>query len=185
MTFMFDYRYKEAIDILYSTNPFTAVASFEGRVLILLPFMLFPHRLITIRSLRLYFDLRRHPQLPVPFVFDRIGYKALIDAENYEIKWKTMWRIISEMESLEDFQVELFVSQDWAMLNREATDILLAPIKQITRPKRFILILPFEEMLEEMTPVNWPIYGPTRGWEGSDPWNDLRCTVQRVERRAF
>ncbi|KAH8819033.1 hypothetical protein F5884DRAFT_743467 [Xylogone sp. PMI_703] len=173
--------YKEAIDILYSSNTFLMNASLEGWGLLLLPFALLPHRLNAIRSLRLHFDLYCHPPLPVPFVFDGLSYKGPVDANNRQIKWETIWRIVSEMEGLEDLEVELATLRDWGMLSREAADILLAPIKQVTRPKRFILILPFEEMLEEMTSVNWPRYGPTRGWPGSDPWNDLSCTIRRME----
>ena len=168
------YRYREGIDLLYSSNTPVTLDLYDTMTLPLLPFTLLPHRLNTIRSLRVYWDLYNHPPLPLLPGCSGPSYQELV---NRQIIWTTLWHIISEMESLENLEVKLIVSFEWHTLNKESAEILLAPIKRVARPKTFVLSLPFPAMVEGMAAVTIFISGATKGWEGSDPWDDLNCTV--------
>lgn len=149
---------------------------YDTMQLALLPFTLLPQRLNTIRSLKLHWVLYNHPPLPLPPGCSGPSYQELA---NCQIKWETQWQIISAMQNLDNLEVELMITFEWNTLNKESAEILLAPIKRVTRPKNFVLSLPFPAMAEGMTPVSFP-YEATKGWEGSDPWDDLNCTIRRV-----
>jgi hypothetical protein len=105
----FCYRYREGIDLLYSSNTFVMSDRYETMTLALLPFTLLPHRLNTIRSLQVSWDLYNQPPLPLPPECSGSSYQELA---NRQIKWTTMWHVISELESLENLQVELIVTSE-------------------------------------------------------------------------
>ena len=60
----------------------------------------------------------------------------------------------------------------------------MAPIKELTVPKTFILSLPFPEIHGRAPWTNHQRWGVEEGWEGVDPWDALHCTIRRTS-RAF
>ncbi len=172
---IFTFRYTEAIDFLYSSNTFVTL---DPRVLKWLPITLLPQRIDAIRSLRFIWLLSNGPPVGIPPGFAGPQYQELA---RYQDRWREIWYIISTMKSLQSLYVKLEVSTDWATLNKESAEILLEPIKQITRPKIFVLSLPFPAMKEGMAPVTRWFWAARNGWEGADPWDELHCTIQRTE----
>ena len=56
---------------------------------------------------------------------------------------------------------------------------LLLPIREVVRPKEFILSLTFPAMDGSPPEVNYD-WAAVDGWEGTDPWDNLPCTIRRV-----
>ena len=149
------FRYDEAIDYLYSSNAFVAA---RHDIIQFLPDLLLPRHMHTIRSLRFtWHNLTAPPPFP----------DARVDPRKYHVVWNTIWHNLASMEGLRDLHVKLVVTARlWENLSEEKTRDLIAPIMEVTRPKHFILSLPFRENL--------------RDGEKVDLWSELPCTIRRV-----
>jgi hypothetical protein len=72
------------------------------------------------------------------------------------------------MKRLQTLNVKLNVLDlTWRDLNNEIATQLLQPIREVVRPKEFILTLPFPAI--DRSPP-----------EGIDTWHDFSCTIRRV-----
>lgn len=141
-----------------------------------LPILLLPQRIDAIRSLTFLWALRLDPLHLVeqeareiyPEFFGRPGI------------WKTIWHNISDMKGLQTLNVKLKVwPPGWQSINKETATQLLLPIKEVVRPKEFILSLPFPAM-DGSIPLDPFPWSAVDGWDGIDPWDELRCTIRRV-----
>jgi hypothetical protein len=84
------------------------------------------------------------------------------------------------MEGLQTLNVELDVLKIyWGSINEDTARQLLMPIKDVVRPKEFILSLPFPSM-DGSVPLVLNSWSAIDGWDGIDPWDDLPCTIRRV-----
>jgi hypothetical protein len=144
-----------------------------------LPILLLPQRINTIRTLTFYWALRLDPLHLVeqearetfPEFFGRPGV------------WKIIWHNISNIQSLQTLHVKLDVWPGaWQSINKEIITQLLQSIREVVRPKEFILSLPFSAM-DGSPPQNTFLWSAIEEWEGSDPWDDLPCTIRRVSDR--
>jgi hypothetical protein len=110
--------------------------------------------------------------------------KAVQQAANYPHAWGVIWHNIAAMKGLKILNVKLHVWDSWANLNEEAAKMLLAPIKEVTVPKTFILSLPFPAMnrgVPHTSHYPWESWRVDEGWAGIDPWdNALHCTIHRT-----
>ena len=129
-------RYSEAITHLYRPHTFSLLHLTH---LLYLPTRLPQQRLNTIRTLRLRWAIRALPYLrrgPT----HRLAYRE--DTQN----WERGWSIIAGMTGLRDLYVVLIDPSPQDMWERnwlELEEQLLAPVKEVTRPKWFELLLPF------------------------------------------
>jgi hypothetical protein len=95
--------------------------------------------------------------------------------------WTVIWHNISTMKGLHTLNVKLDVFPlYWRVLNAETVQRLVSPIRKVIGPKDFILSLPFPagddtaaEVLLSRAAVD--------GWEGSNPWDELPCTIRRIQ----
>ncbi|KAH8816613.1 hypothetical protein F5884DRAFT_228449 [Xylogone sp. PMI_703] len=140
-----------------------------------LPWILLPQRFNSIRSLHLKWTIFFGPPLPSSRTIptrpetshSMTQYiQRTMDRENDRYNnWVEVWNTLAVMQNLEDLHVALllpvFEGESWA---RETALKLTIPIKQVTRPKHFILSLPLARLEET---------------EGIDPWEELPCTVVR------
>ncbi|CZT12955.1 uncharacterized protein RAG0_16590 [Rhynchosporium agropyri] len=171
--------YFEAISILYSSNNFVID---HAKAMEFLPLTILPQRMNTIRNLRFIWDFSGPPPVKV---YDYIWAKGTRYEEILHIrqeKWQKIWNILSEMTGLRQLYVKLRVGGEWETFSRVSAEVLLGPVKQVTRPVIFLLALPFPAMHQGISPSRLP-WGPINGWEGSDPWDDLpNCKIQRITR---
>jgi hypothetical protein len=85
------------------------------------------------------------------------------------------------MQNLRKLHVRLdIVPLFWQSLNAESARILLEPIRDVTGPEEFILILPFPAMDERKPAIKFR-WSAVDGWQGVDPWEGLPCRIQRVD----
>lgn len=84
------------------------------------------------------------------------------------------------MKGLQTLNVKLDVYDDvWGSINKVTAKRIMAPIKEVTAPKTFILSLPFPAMDGTAPKANLP-WTITEGWDGVDPWDELPCTIWRT-----
>lgn len=142
--------------------------------------VLLPQRINAIRTLRFNWLVSYNPPVRFP---ELSGSWNRILLRNLR-KWREIWHILSAMAGLRELYVYLDVESTWTTLNREAAAELLEPIKQVTQPVVFTLLLPFPAMYEDMSPPTYDMqwsWAARNGWEGSDPWDDLpNCVIRRV-----
>jgi hypothetical protein len=148
----------------------------DEKVMEHVPLLLLPQRINTIRSLTFYWALRLDPLHLVeqeareifPEFFGRPGV------------WKTIWHNISNMKGLQTLHVKLDVWPGaWQSINKEIATQLLQFIGEVVGPREFILSLSFPAMDGSPPQSTFP-WSAIEGWEGSDPWDDLHCTIRRV-----
>lgn len=130
--------YSEAIGILYSCNVFDLP---DTRYLLDLPKLLIPPHFNAIRSLN--FTLRLQKKCPI-----LIEALSKHDRDQLRISWASQWTNIALMEGLRELYVQMTapnnVRDAWI---REQIS-LLEPLKAITRPKVFVLTLPYLDPAE-------------------------------------
>ena len=166
-------RYSEAIRFLYSANTFMTSHS---DVMVHLPILFLPQRIDSIRSLTFYWSLQLSPG-------DVLQQEAQEKNPQYIGRpgtWRAIWHNISAMKGLQRLNVKLNVSPyTWQNINKETATQLLLPIREVVRPKEFILSLTFPAMDGSPPEVNYD-WAAVDGWEGTDPWDNLPCTIRRV-----
>lgn len=148
----------------------------DEKVMEHVPLLVLPQRINTIRSLTFYWALR-------------LDSLHLVEQEAREIfpeffgrpgVWKTIWHNISNMKGLQTLHVKLDVWPGvWQSINKEIATQLLQFIGEVVGPREFILSLPFPAMDGSPPQSTFP-WSAIEGWEGSDPWDDLHCTIRRV-----
>ncbi|KAH7342628.1 hypothetical protein BKA65DRAFT_294953 [Rhexocercosporidium sp. MPI-PUGE-AT-0058] len=170
--------YQEAIDILYTSNTFTV--SYPTTIEFL-PLTLLPQRVDTIRNLRFSWDFWGPPPFSESFWRGRCSDSGLITLRKRQRAWLNIWRIMAAMTGLRQLYVKLNVDDRWEAISLDNATELLEPIKQVTQPNHFVLSLPFPAMYENMPPPVLSGRWVAKGWEGSDPWDNLsNCKIQRV-----
>lgn len=134
----FDYRYSEAFDILYSRNVFGLS---DTHHLHLLPKLLIRPHFNSIHFLNLTMRLER----TCAFLVEGFSMDHL---DELIISWASQWKNIASMEGLRELHVQMIVPlhrrKDWI---REQIS-LMEPLKVITRPRVFLLTLPFRDPAE-------------------------------------
>lgn len=156
-------RYSEAISLLYSENTFMIG---NEAVLDYLPILLLPQRINAIRSLRFRWDLGISP---VEILFPYEPHD--VDPRSPNI-WLSVWQNMAAMEGLRTLHVELCLPlyrRDWYNADKARVPQVLPPIREVVRPKEFVLTLSY--------PVRY------RSLPGeADLWVGLPCTVKWIER---
>lgn len=141
-----------------------------------LPILFLPQRIDSIRSLTFYWSLQLSPG-------DVLQQEAQEKNPQYIGRpgtWRAIWHNISAMKGLQRLNVKLNVRPYiWNNINKETATQLFLPIREVVRPKEFILSLTFPAMDGSPPEVNYTWAG-VDGWEGIDPWDDLPCTIRRV-----
>lgn len=66
-----------------------------------------------------------------------------------DVIWEQTWKSIASMEGLHQLRVELDIQRDWCDLWAMREMELLEPLKMITRPAVFELVLPFRSVFDE------------------------------------
>lgn len=130
------YRYCEAAPRLYAPHTFSLLHITH---LLYLPSRIPQQRLNAIRTLRLRWTIRALPY------FRRGGSRCVAYPED-TANWKKAWDIFASMQSLRDLRVVLIdPSRDsiWEGHWLEIEDVLLEPVKKVTGPRRFELMLPY------------------------------------------
>jgi len=164
----------EAIEYLYSANNFLA----DDNVVRFLPLVMLPQRINSIRSLRVIWRIRRTPPLG-----PQVDTKEVLQRrdERRWADWTTIWHTLSTMSNLQSLHVKLQVLDFyWGYLNPESSTKLLGPIKKVTIPENFTLSLPFPAMNGAVMPPVAYSWCVGENWEGSDPWDELPCIVERT-----
>jgi hypothetical protein len=129
-------RYSEAISHLYRPHTFSLL---HVTHLLYLPIRMPQPRLNSIRTLRLRWAIRALPYLrrgPA----QRLAYRE--DTAN----WERGWAIIASMTGLRDLYVVLSDPSPQEMWERswvQCEEQLLKPVKEVTQPECFELVLPF------------------------------------------
>lgn len=171
-------RYSEAIDHLYSSNTF---ATHDADILEFLPLLFLPQRIDKIKSLAFTWRFQRYPPIG-RYVNPEESYKEDQDARR--ASWTIVWHQIASMQNLKCLSVKLNVRDAWwGSFDPESCDMLLEPIKKVTRPDTFILTLPFPADSTSRLRIN--SWSADKDWKGVDPWDDLQCTIQRVDSDYF
>lgn len=123
-------RYSEAVEFLYSSNLFSITSHFRQNLLLpYLPTLLLPQRIRQIRSLRIFWDM-------FPMV--------CLDYSSSQNVWLKSWDALRQMTGLSNLHIDIGVwsflgfQEQW--LEREVE--LFEPVKTITTPKTFVIILP-------------------------------------------
>ncbi|KAF2865441.1 hypothetical protein BDV95DRAFT_507112 [Massariosphaeria phaeospora] len=126
--------YSEAIAHLYTPHTFSLLHLTH---LLYLPSRLPAPRLNTIRTLRLRWTLRALPYLRRQ-PSDRLAYPE--DTAN----WARAWAILAGMQNLRTLYVVLIDPRDtWQSAWLSLEETLLEPVKSVTRPAWFELVLPY------------------------------------------
>ena len=111
-----------------------------------LPGLLVPQRFNAIRSLQFTWYVRDPP---------------ILGGRRYnDISWVTIWHVFASMQGLRKLRVELEISPLWQAQWAECESTVFEPVKAVTTPCLFDLVLPF------------------RGSTNRLP--DLPCTIQRI-----
>ncbi|KAL2076238.1 hypothetical protein VTL71DRAFT_1181 [Oculimacula yallundae] len=171
--------YTEAIDITYSSNTFHIGGNF---IFEFLPLAILPQRLNTIRTLRLTCIFLGGPPPCDMHIWEKCSKEDLRILKKRQEKWLNIWRTLSQMTGLRQLHVRLEIGWEWEKLSHHSAVELLGPVKQVTKPDLFVLTLPFPAMYEGMKFRTSGGPEVAKGWEGSDPWDELpNCEVRRVE----
>lgn len=155
---IFSYRYSEAIDILYSCNIFGFP---NTNYLIVLPRHLIPLHFNAIRSLN--FTMRLEKLCPIYTDFYPSDH-----GDQLKILWASQWKNIASMERLRELRVRMKVPFRWRGVWIREQILLLEPLKQITRPKVFVLTLPFQDPAEKESALE-----------------ELPCQIQRARKSTY
>ena len=131
-------RYSEAIEFLYSQNTFKIL---NEDCLSYLPQLLLPQRINAIRYICFEWFLKHAPDVE--------SHQSKKDAAHNFVAWKTIWQNLASMQSLKHLWIELDIDKTWKHEWMERQSTVLEPIKAVTRPKHFKLIIPFYEDLEQ------------------------------------
>ncbi|MCJ1261667.1 hypothetical protein MMC22_001533 [Lobaria immixta] len=134
--------YSEAIEILYSRN----VLDLDTDHLLTLPELLIPPHFNAIRFLNITLPLEEKCSMFVEVFFERFSE----DVRDWlRVPWLDVWENIASMEGLRELHVQMTVPlrrrSDWV---RDQIS-LLEPLKVVTRPKVFLLTLPFRDPAED------------------------------------
>jgi hypothetical protein len=89
--------------------------------------------------------------------------------------------MIASMQILQDLRVRLYASGlFWGSLSKENAKIWLQPVREITGPENFTPTLPFPAMDsgKSMVITSW---SAVEEWQGIDAWDELPCTIRRVD----
>ncbi|KAL2054458.1 hypothetical protein ABVK25_005206 [Lepraria finkii] len=130
--------YSEAIEFLYSQNMFKIL---NEDCLSYLPQLLLPQRINAIRYIRFEWFLKHAP--------DAETHQSKKDAAHNFVIWKTVWQNLASMQGLEHLWIELDIDKTWKHEWMEQQSTVFEPVKAVTRPKYFKLIIPFREDLEQ------------------------------------
>lgn len=138
----FNCRYSEAIEILYSCN----MLDLDTDHLLTLPKLLIPPHFNAIRFLNITLPLEERCSMFVEVFFERFSK----DVRDWlRVPWLDVWMNIASMEGLRELHVQMTVPlrrrRDWV---RDQIS-LLEPLKVVTRPKVFLLTLPFRDPAED------------------------------------
>jgi hypothetical protein len=129
-------RYSEAIPHLYRAHTFSLL---HVTHLLYLPARMPQQRLNSIRTLRLRWAIRALPYL-------RRGPSQSLAYREDTLSWERGWSIIASMSGLRDLYVVLLDPSPQDMWERnwvELEEQLLRPVRDVTRPDCFELMLPF------------------------------------------
>jgi hypothetical protein len=127
--------YSETISLLYSGNTFVIS---EPDCIEYLPRLILRQRINTISSLRFQWEFNGDP--PVLSLRDSLTKGMRFK----KARWITIWKILAEMEALQDLRVMLkFGGPSWDNMSDEDLNALLVPLLAITRPQNFDLRIPF------------------------------------------
>ena len=132
-----DTSYRETINMLYARNKFKI---WEPYNVIWLPRLIPSERLNAIRSLQLSWDLKN------PFM---LSQHRKHDPIPEDIEYHLVWDTIASMEGLRELYVQLITPYGNENLWADIEAGILEPVKAVTRPKVFELILPFPSKEEE------------------------------------
>jgi hypothetical protein len=153
-----DCSHFEASDIFYSTNSFTTAHRDHIEYL---PRFLPKSRIDTIHSLRFVWPIWGGPPLQTPNYLPEKGLD-----HKYKF-WVTTWANIANMEGLRVLRVRLRVyPPSWEKLSTSDTTDLLEPVRRVTVPKTFDLIVPFNVTGDD---------------ERFEPWKSLPCKIHKCE----
>ncbi|KAH8724068.1 hypothetical protein GQ44DRAFT_750402 [Phaeosphaeriaceae sp. PMI808] len=128
--------YSEAVPHLYRPHAFSLLHITH---LLYLPTCLPQQRLNSIRTLRLRWAIRALPYL-------RRGSSHRLAYREDTMSWERGWSILANMNGLRDLYVVLVDPSQQDMWERNWIDLeneLLHPVKAVTRPEWFELVLPF------------------------------------------
>lgn len=128
--------YSEAVPHLYTQHTFSLLHLTH---LLYLPSRLPVPRLNTIRTLRLRWAIRALPYL-------RRGPSKRLAYPDDTSNWARGWAILAGMQGLRDVYVVLVDpshDQMWERNWNELEGFLLEPVKEVTRPWKFELLLPY------------------------------------------
>ncbi|KUJ16701.1 uncharacterized protein LY89DRAFT_63037 [Mollisia scopiformis] len=146
--------YFETIAILYSQNTFVV---WQSDCIEFMPRLFLPQRIDSIRLLRFTWTYLGDPPLQADHNIKdrRVRFRNTL--------WTMVWRNISRMAGLQDLRVTLRVSGiHWSSLPPENAAATIEPIKNITGPKIFQLIVPDDIGAEKA------------------PWTKLPCVIKTV-----
>ncbi len=132
------FRYVESVSILYSQNTFDTS---NPDVIAYLPSLLLPQRLHAIRSLRFYWSLTRAPTTAKDQGERSFRYNDDV--------WQNIWRNLASMRGLSDLVVGIHIPFIWQTQWTQREVAILAPVKAVTRPACFEMILNFPSNAEE------------------------------------
>ena len=142
-----------------------------------LPSILVPELANSIRSLRFIWD-----RLTTPPLGPRSGSdtQQVEDIERQD-RWTKIWHNIAGMQNLQELEVMLQISdRSWGSLDADNARVLFQPIKQVTLPANFLLVLPYLAMSSRRTLITHS--GPLADRRNSiDLWVALPCDIQLVE----
>jgi hypothetical protein len=148
----------------------------DTEVMEYLPILILPQRVDTIRSLTFHWHLIFSPLE----ILEQQAPETNQHNTGPSVIWRAIWRNLSTMSGLHNLHVKLDVlAIYWGNINKSTARQLLFPIREVLRPKEFILSLPFPAM-DGSVPLVAHSWSAIDGWEGTDPWDDLPCTIRRV-----
>lgn len=113
-----------------------------------------PQRINTIRHIRVQWFLQYAPNM-----IERPSKKP----GDYDWAWASIWQILASMESLEHLWINLDIHSTWKHEWIERQSIVFDPIKAVTTPKHFSLVIPFSEELEQEMLAGLPCQIPLPG----------------------
>ncbi|APA09142.1 hypothetical protein sscle_04g039120 [Sclerotinia sclerotiorum 1980 UF-70] len=151
--------YSEAIDCLYSRNNFNISACYLGG----LPSLLLPQRFNAIRSMTI--DWGFPYGSPIPLGLEGFSHQTWGF-------WVKSWKILASMKGLSVLDVKLsgdvfFNSYQWTRLGEEEKALVLQPIREVTRPEKFRLLLPFSLEIYDSPLTNLPCSISFGKWDRS------------------
>lgn len=115
-----------------------------------MPDLFLPRRLDVLSSLHLLWHLRE-----VPIVPTKTDSHIKIKTNYNDSSWVAIWHNIASLKGLQHLRVELEISRLWAPDWTQLERMVLEPVKDVTAPKDFVLVLPFaggKDLEEEELP---------------------------------